>query len=135
MQNFKQIIQELLQIPNNTQKYHNPIHSLQKFLKNNTNLLTTPTSINEELYNYITHNPNTPTQLLQNQVTTLLAKLIETTLECTKKIHGFNHPIPKNINPPIQPQQTTYTIQELQITPTPYKFKFDAFTKSQKLNK
>jgi hypothetical protein len=36
-------------------------------------------------------------------------------MDCLKPIHGFNHPTPQIIQPPIRPKQTTSTKHKTQI--------------------
>jgi hypothetical protein len=83
-------------------------HKLQKFHYENTNIITPPENIQNELYSFITTEcPNLTT--LQKKIPYLSNKLTEEALKCLQPIPNFTHPQPTQNHPHINPQYTPHT--------------------------
>jgi hypothetical protein len=54
--------------------------------------------------------------MLQDEYPTLPKELLEKMLTCLTPTHGFNHPIPQQVNPITIPQQTNYTQHTTKFT-------------------
>ena len=95
-------------------KQHRPplthtLHILEQFYSTHSNLLTKPTSVHQQLYDYIT----TQSQPNNDQITAkfpfLPSSLIENAFKCKLPITGYIPPPPPPTHPPPQIHNPTYT--------------------------
>ena len=84
-------------------------HILEKFYSTYSNLLTKPTSIHQQLYDYIATQPQPNTDQITAKFSFLPLSLINNALKYKQPITGYIPPPPPPLHPPPQIHNPTYT--------------------------
>ena len=84
-------------------------HVLDKFYKDHSDLLSKPTSIHQELYDYIATQHQPTFDNIAAKFSFLTPSLIQNAITCKNPILEYNHPPPPPTHPPPQIHNSTYT--------------------------